>query len=356
MISASLHPEPVRAACQPRGRFAFGLTPRTIWLLAAGLLLALPGFFSARLRLRHAGVGCTGAARRASATACGCRLPHEITIERSWSNAPSLDSETEIEIAVEQSGETILECRLVDDLAGGAGGHARDAQSCAPFRACARRCATKSSRASAAMCAPERSTFAIASPLGLVERWAMAPLEQTGARVSGAAAGRGPGDLSCARPPDRSAAAPGARARTGPRFREPARVSRRRRSARRVLDGDCAARPVDHAPLPDRAQPGGVDRSRRGKAAARQNPATDDGRSRSAAATPSSTTPARPRWLWRNWRCFPAIAWACSSTGSMCSSACCPAAAPRICGRLSKRSRRRAPKRARPITCAPRPR
>ncbi len=49
MISASLHPEPVRAVCRPRGRFAFGLTPRAIWLLAAGLLLALPGFFVARL-------------------------------------------------------------------------------------------------------------------------------------------------------------------------------------------------------------------------------------------------------------------------------------------------------------------
>ena len=49
MISASLHPETVRAACKPRGRFAFGLTPRTIWLLVAGLVLALPGFFSPRL-------------------------------------------------------------------------------------------------------------------------------------------------------------------------------------------------------------------------------------------------------------------------------------------------------------------
>ena len=37
----------------------------------------------------------------------GARLPapQTITVERSWSNAPSLDSETEIELAVEQSGE-----------------------------------------------------------------------------------------------------------------------------------------------------------------------------------------------------------------------------------------------------------
>ena len=42
--------------------------------------------------------------------------PQAITVERSWSNAPSLSSTTEIEIAVEQNGNTILECRIVDDL------------------------------------------------------------------------------------------------------------------------------------------------------------------------------------------------------------------------------------------------
>ena len=51
----------------------------------------------------------------------------------------------------------------------------------------------------------------------------------------------------------------------------------------------------------------------------------------SGAAIPSSTTRAPPRSLWRNSRYTPAIAWACSSTASMCSSACCPAAAPRTC-------------------------
>ena len=49
MIGASLHPAAVQAVCRPRGRFAFGLTPRAIGLLVVGLLLALPGFFDARL-------------------------------------------------------------------------------------------------------------------------------------------------------------------------------------------------------------------------------------------------------------------------------------------------------------------
>ena len=115
MNSSSLHPEPVRAACKPRGRFAFGLTPRTIWLLAAGLLLALPGFFR---RTWGYGMLVWDALVLLAAILDGLRLPaaQQITIERSWSNAPSLDSETEIQLAVDHSAETILECHLVDDL------------------------------------------------------------------------------------------------------------------------------------------------------------------------------------------------------------------------------------------------
>ena len=117
MIASSLHPEPARAACVPRGRFAFGLTPLAIALLAAGLLLALPGFFDARLGY---GMLVWDALVILAAALDGLRLPapHQIVAERSWSNAPSLDSETEIELAVEQQGNTILDCRLVDDLPG----------------------------------------------------------------------------------------------------------------------------------------------------------------------------------------------------------------------------------------------
>ncbi len=101
-----------------------------------------------------------------------------ISVERSWSNAPSLDSETEIEIAVEQSGETILDCRIVDDLP--------EALVATP--------ATHSLRVFPRVRAALRykieprergdaRTGAVyiryTSPLGLVERWAMAPMEQT---------------------------------------------------------------------------------------------------------------------------------------------------------------------------------
>jgi uncharacterized protein (DUF58 family) len=177
MISSSLHPEPVRAVCQPRGRFAFGLTPRTIWLLAAGLLLALPGFFHASWGY---GMLVWDALVLLMALLDGLRLPaaQRITIERSWSNAPALDSETEIELAIEHSAETILECRLVDDLPDAlvAAPATRNLRVFPRVRATLRYKIEPRERGDARAGAVY---IRYASPLGLVERWTMAPLEQT---------------------------------------------------------------------------------------------------------------------------------------------------------------------------------
>ena len=49
MISPSLHPDPVRAVCERRRRWSFGLTPRTIGLLCVGFLWLIPGFWDGRL-------------------------------------------------------------------------------------------------------------------------------------------------------------------------------------------------------------------------------------------------------------------------------------------------------------------
>ena len=177
MISPSLHPEPMQAACKPRGRFAFGLTPRAIGLLAAGLLLALPGFFDARLGY---GMLAWDALLAAAVLWDGLRLPapQSIAVGRSWNNAPALDSETEIELAVEQQSEIALDCRLVDDLP--------EALVATP--------ATHTLRAYPGLRATLRyrieprergdaragSVFLrYASALGLVVRWAEAPLQQT---------------------------------------------------------------------------------------------------------------------------------------------------------------------------------
>ena len=177
MISASLHPETVRAACQPRGRFAFGLTPRAIWLLVAGLVLALPGFFSARLGY---GMLVWDALVLIAVLGDGLRLPapQSITVERSWSNAPSLSSATEIEIAVEQNGGTILECRIVDDLPEAlVGVPATQSLRVWPrVRAALRYKIEPRDRG-------DVTTGAVylryRSLLGLIEKWAMAPLQQT---------------------------------------------------------------------------------------------------------------------------------------------------------------------------------
>ena len=115
MIAPSLHPGPVSAVCERRRRMAFGLTPRAILLLLAGFVLLVPGFWDWRLAFA---MPAWEALVQIFALFDGLRLPAaaKLTASRSWSNAPALDSETEIELTIENHGRMIVECRLVDDL------------------------------------------------------------------------------------------------------------------------------------------------------------------------------------------------------------------------------------------------
>jgi uncharacterized protein (DUF58 family) len=115
MISHSLHPDPVSAACERRRRWGFGLTPRTISLLLAGFVWLVPGFWDWRLAFA---MPAWDALVLLAALLDGLRLPApaKLTAGRSWSNAPALNSETEIELTIENHGKTILDCRIVDDL------------------------------------------------------------------------------------------------------------------------------------------------------------------------------------------------------------------------------------------------
>ncbi len=115
MISPSLHPEPVTAPFQPRGRWGFGLTGRTIFLLLVGFLGIVPGFWDARLA--YSMLAWNFLVLLAT-WLDGLRLPapSQLTATRSWSNAPALDSDTLIDLTVENHGKLILVCRLVDDL------------------------------------------------------------------------------------------------------------------------------------------------------------------------------------------------------------------------------------------------
>lgn len=177
MILPSLHPAPVSAACERRRRWAFGLTPRTIGLLLAGFVWLVPGYWDWRLAFA---MPAWEALALAAALLDGLRLPAPamLTASRSWSNAPALMSETEIELTLENHGRTVLNCRLVDDL---------------PPALVAE---PATLRLTAFPGVPAKLRYRVApsergdwetgwlyvryrSPLGLLERWAMAPLTQT---------------------------------------------------------------------------------------------------------------------------------------------------------------------------------
>ena len=177
MIASSLHPAPVNAVCAWKGRWGFGLTPRAIGLLTAGLLLLLPGFWDSRLSYAML---VWDALVLLAALLDGLRLPRadQFSAARAWANTPTLDGETEIELTVENHGPVIVECRLVDDL---------------PPALTASRATHKlivfprvPARLRYRVEPRERGDWETGelyvryrSPFGLVERWAKAPLLQT---------------------------------------------------------------------------------------------------------------------------------------------------------------------------------
>ncbi len=180
MIAASLQPQPIRAACERRGRWNFGLTPRSILLLVGGFFLLIPGFWDQRLSYAMLA---WDALVLLAALLDGRRLPaaEQLVAGRSWSNAPALDSETEIELTIENRGSLIVECRLVDDLPAALKDSLAQP---APLRVIAfpRISATVRYRVEPRErgdCATGWLYVRYRSPLGLAERWAKAALTQT---------------------------------------------------------------------------------------------------------------------------------------------------------------------------------
>src|ERR1035438_10624198 len=104
MISPSLHPDPVSAVCERRRRWAFGLTPRSIGLLLLGFVWLVPGFWDGRLAYAMLA---WDALVLLFALLDGQLLPAaaQLKASRSWLKAPSLDSETEIELTIENRSE-----------------------------------------------------------------------------------------------------------------------------------------------------------------------------------------------------------------------------------------------------------
>lgn len=177
MISPSLHPDPIRAACERRRKLAFALTPRALALLLAGFLLLIPGFYIPRLS--YAMLLWDGLVLLA-ALLDGMRLPQPgaLTAERNWSNAPALCSETEIEIVIDNRGRVIVSCRCEDDLP--------PALSSEPVKVRLMAFPRVPARIRYRVQPRERGDWQTGnlyiryrSPLGLAERWALAPLRQS---------------------------------------------------------------------------------------------------------------------------------------------------------------------------------
>ena len=177
MIASSLHPGPVSARCESRRRWSFGLTSRAIGLLTAGFLLVLPGFWDSRL-------GYTmliwDALILLAAILDGLRLPEpgQLTAARSWSNAPALDSETEIELTLENLGRLIVNCRMVDDLPPALVADPSE-QRLIVFPRVPARLRYRVEPQERGDCETGWLYVRYRSPLGLAERWARAPLVQT---------------------------------------------------------------------------------------------------------------------------------------------------------------------------------
>ncbi|HEX8711397.1 MAG TPA: DUF58 domain-containing protein [Terracidiphilus sp.] len=149
---------------------------RTILLLLAGFLYLIPGFWNSGFS--YAMLAWDFLVLLA-ALLDGIRLPkaREITLGREWLNTPAIDGETEIELSVVNLGRTIVECRLVDDLP--------PALVSEPVMHRVTAFPRSPSRVRYRVQPSERGDWETGklyvrfrSPLGLVESWAMASLEQ----------------------------------------------------------------------------------------------------------------------------------------------------------------------------------
>ena len=176
MLQPTLHPAPITACCQPRSRFAFGLTPRALWLLAAGFLWLIPGYRHPQLAYAML---LWDALILLAALLDGLRLPAPATLtaSRTWLSAPSLGNTVEIELSVANPNPILLECNLTDDLPP----QLLETPAIHKLRAYPRQPATLRY----AVSPRERGDvhtgdlyIGYRSTLGLVSRWAVAPLAQ----------------------------------------------------------------------------------------------------------------------------------------------------------------------------------
>jgi uncharacterized protein (DUF58 family) len=115
MNQFTVRPDPASAPAQPRGRLAWALTGRALYLLLAGCLFLIPAFFHAR----YAWAMLAWDVCVLMITAVdGVRLPapRRIDTQREWLSAPSLGRDVEVELTITQHGRSLIHCTLLDDL------------------------------------------------------------------------------------------------------------------------------------------------------------------------------------------------------------------------------------------------
>jgi len=110
----------------------------------------------------------------------GLRLPAaaQLSAGRSWLNAPALDSETEIELTIENRSQMIIDCRLVDDLPPAMVAELETLRLTA-FPRVPAKLRYRVEPNERGDCETGWLYVRYRSPLGLAERWARAPLTQT---------------------------------------------------------------------------------------------------------------------------------------------------------------------------------
>ncbi len=115
----TLIPPPAAGSARALGRtgrwLGFGLTARALWLIVAGLLLALPAFWRPRavwfMAAWDALVLCL-----ALWDAWRLPQPRQLSVSRTFLDSPQLGLPTRVELAVTGEAEQVLTVRVTDDL------------------------------------------------------------------------------------------------------------------------------------------------------------------------------------------------------------------------------------------------
>jgi uncharacterized protein (DUF58 family) len=177
----TLIPSPVAATAAPKGRrgriFGFALTPRALWLLTAGVLFAIPSFFVPRTLWM---VPAWDIAVLFLAVLDALRLPAPavITIERRFRSAPSLGNRTDLVLEIKQSGSARMRVAVMDGLHPALSVLPRfDAVTVFPNQTAELRIKTFPAKRGELQL--DQVYLRYRSTIGLSERWAVAPLEQT---------------------------------------------------------------------------------------------------------------------------------------------------------------------------------